>query len=108
MGSWEIIGCNLNILHMSSVGSKDFIILKIKSGNLSLFSHSVKCLALCDPMDYRPPGSSVHEISQARILEWVAMSSFRGSSRPRDRIHISYIFCIGRWVLYLLSHQGTP
>ena len=39
---------------------------------------------LCDPMDCSPPGSSVHGILQARILEWVAMSSSRGSSQPRD------------------------
>ena len=37
------------------------------------------CLTLCDPMDYCPPGFSVHEISQARILEWVAISSSRES-----------------------------
>ena len=42
------------------------------------------CLTLCDPMDYSPPGSSVHGILQARILEWVAISISRGSSRPRD------------------------
>ena len=39
-------------------------------------------------------------IIQARILEWVAMPSFRGSSQPRDRTHISYVCCIGRQVLY--------
>ena len=45
---------------------------------------------LCDPRDCSPPGSSVHGgISQARILEWVAISSSRGSSWPRDRICIS-------------------
>jgi len=38
------------------------------------------CLTLCDPMDCSPPGSSVHGILQARILEWVAMPSSRGSS----------------------------
>ena len=37
------------------------------------------CLTLCDSMHYSPPGSSVHRISQARILEWVAMPSSRGS-----------------------------
>ena len=47
-----------------------------------------------------PPGSSVHGILQARILEWVAMPSSRGSSQPRDRTSISYVSCIGRWVLY--------
>ena len=43
------------------------------------------CLTLCDSMDCSPPGSSVHGILQTRILEWVAMPSLRGSSRPRDR-----------------------
>ena len=42
------------------------------------------CPTLCNPIDSSPPGSSVHEIFQARILEWVAMPSFRGSSPPRD------------------------
>ena len=43
------------------------------------------CSTLCDPMDWSPPGSSVHGMLQARILEWVAISSSRGSSPPRDR-----------------------
>ena len=43
----------------------------------------------CDPMDHSPPGSSVLGILQARILEWVAISFFRGSSRPRDRTRVS-------------------
>ena len=42
------------------------------------------CLTLCDPMDCSPAGSSVHGILQARILEWVAISFSRGSSRPRN------------------------
>ena len=46
------------------------------------------CLILGDPMDYSPPGSSVHEFLQARILEWVAMPSSRGSSQPRDRTQV--------------------
>ena len=47
------------------------------------------CLTLCDPMDCSPPGSSVHEIFQARILEWVAISFSRGSSQPRDLTWVS-------------------
>ena len=47
------------------------------------------CLTLCDLMDCSPPGSSVHGIIQARIPEWVAMPSSRGSSQPRDRTHVS-------------------
>ena len=46
------------------------------------------CLILCDPMDCSPPGSSVHGILLARILEWVAIPSSRASSRPRDRTSI--------------------
>ena len=42
------------------------------------------CPTLCDPMDCSPPGSSVHGILQARILEWVAISFSRGSSQARD------------------------
>ena len=49
------------------------------------------CLTLCNPMDDSPPGFSVHWILQARILEWFAMSSSRGSSRPRDHAHVSCI-----------------
>ena len=42
------------------------------------------CPTVCDPMDYSPPGSSVHGVLQARILEWVAISFSGGSSQPRD------------------------
>ena len=49
------------------------------------------CLILCDPMDCSPPGSSVHEILQARILEWVAISFSRGSSQPKDQTEVSHI-----------------
>ena len=45
---------------------------------------SKSCPTLCDPMDYSLPGSSVHRILQARILEWVAMPSSKGSSWLRD------------------------
>jgi len=52
------------------------------------------------PMHCSPPGSSVHGILQTRILEWVAVPSSRGSSGPRDQTRISYVFCIGRHILY--------
>ena len=42
------------------------------------------CPSLCDPMDSSLSGSSIHEIFQARVLEWIAISFSRGSSRPRD------------------------
>ena len=59
--------------------------------------HAQSCPTLCDLMNYSPPGSSVHGILQARILEWGTISFFRGSSSPRDWTHVS---CIGRWILY--------
>ena len=49
------------------------------------------CPTLCDPIDCSPPGSSLHGILQARILEWVAISFSRGSSQPRDRTQVSHI-----------------
>ena len=53
-------------------------------------------LTLCNAMDCSPPGSSVHGILQARILEWVAMPSSRGSSQPWDRTCTSYVSCTDR------------
>ena len=58
------------------------------------------CPTLCNPVDCSLPGSSVHGIVQARILEWVAMPSSRGSSQLKDRIRVSCIFCIDRQILY--------
>ena len=63
---------------------------------------------LCVPVDCSLQGSSVHGILQARILEWVAMPSSRGSFRPRDRTHVSSGPCIGRWVLYHWRCLGSP
>ena len=57
------------------------------------------CLTLCDPMDSSPPGSSVHGILQARILEWVAMPSSRGFSQPRDRMYRWESWTIKGWAL---------
>ena len=58
-------------------------------------------------MNYGLPGSSVLGILQARILEWVAISSSRGSSQPRAQTRTSYVSCISRQVVYRLSHQGS-
>ena len=70
-----------------------FIYLKYSS----LYMKKVKvlvtqlCPTLCSPMECSPPGSSVHGILQARILEWVAISFSGGSSWPRDQTHVSRI-----------------
>ena len=55
------------------------------------------CLTLYKPVDCGLPGSSVHVIIQARILECVAMPSSRGPSQSRDLTHVSYVFFIVRW-----------
>ena len=59
---------------------------------LSHLSH----VQFCDPMDCSLPGSSIHGILQARILEWVARPSSRESSWPRNRTQVSYVSCVGR------------
>ena len=67
------------------------------------------CLTVCNAMDCSPPGSSVHGILQAKILEWVAIPFSRESSEPRDQTHISnphLLHC--RQILYHLSYQGSP
>ena len=66
---------------------------------LSPFSH-------VQLLDYSLPGSSIHGISQARILEWVAISSSRGSSQPRDPTRILLLY----WQVNFLalSHLGSP
>ena len=58
------------------------------------------CLTVCDLMDCSPLGSSVRGILQARTLEQVAISSFRGSFQPRDGTLDSCVFCTGRQILY--------
>ena len=63
------------------------------------------CPTLCNPMDCSPPDSSVHGISQGRILEWVTISYSRDSSRTRDQTHISYV---GRRILYHWATKETP
>ena len=62
------------------------------------------CPPLCDSMDCSLPGSYVHGIFQARVLEWIAISFSRESSWPRDRTWVSYI--VNR-CFYCLSHQGN-
>ena len=58
------------------------------------------CPTLWDLMDCSLPGFSVRGLVQARILEWVAMSSSRESSQPRNQSHISLCLLVGRWILY--------
>ena len=87
--------------------SLGIILVKILREKTCKHCHSLMCVMLllfscsvlsdCHPMGYRPPGSSVHGISQARILEWVAICFSRGPSQSRDQICVS---CTGRQILY--------
>ena len=61
---------------------------------------------LCNPMDCSLPGSSVHGILQARILEWVTISFSRDSFHPRDRTNVFYISFTGRQILYHWESGG--
>ena len=67
-----------------------------------VMSDSLRPWTVCSP-----PSSSVHGIFQARILEWVTISSSRGSSWPRDQTCFSYISCIGRWILHPLRNTRS-
>ena len=68
------------------------------------------CLTLRNPMDCSPPGSSVHGIFQARVLEWVAVSFSRGSSQPRDWTWVSHIIgrCFTIWATREVREQRWP
>ena len=72
------MGCRLGLWNLTSSPGK-----KVKVAQ--------SCPTLYDPMDCNPPGSFVHGISQARILEWVAIPFSRGSSQPRDQTQVSCI-----------------
>ena len=62
-----------------------------------------------DPMECRPPGASVHGISQARMLEWVANPSSRGPSRSRGQARISCISCVAGGFFFLTTQSsGKP
>ena len=77
-----------------------YVHIRLCGGDLS----SKSCPTLCYPMDYSLPGSSIHGISQARILEWVSIS-FSSGIFPTQGLNPG-LFLLCRWILYWLSHQG--
>ena len=95
------VDCTEHTMAVCSIGST-IKILKCEVLVIQL------CLTLCNPMDCSLPGSFVHRILQARMLEWVAVSFSRGSSWLRDQTRISCFFRIGRLILHHLSHQRRP
>ena len=86
-------GINLTCPPVTWGSDKWYYLLLFKENDVKTFSlekwkkvkaKSLSHVQLCDPMDYSPPGSSIHGVLQARILEWAAISFSRGSSWPRD------------------------
>ena len=76
----------LPIVIIAKIWSNQDVLKQVSEVNITQ-----SCLPLCDPMDYSLPGSSVHGILQARILEWVAVPFSRGSPQPRDQTQVSHI-----------------
>ena len=83
--------CSLPLLLSLSSPSRTLIMWTLVCSMLSWREVAQSFPTLCDPVDCSPPGSSVHGILQARILEWVAISFSRGSSQPKDRTQVSCI-----------------
>ena len=95
---------NSNSLPTTRGTLQAWIILSVSDKSL-LFHSWCLCsvVSLCESIDHSPPGSSVHEISQARILEWVAILSSR--LFPTQGLNLGLLHC--RQILYPLSHLGS-
>ena len=94
---WEFLGENIL-----------FLIFFALPWHSCVCVHALSCsvyLTLCNPMDYSPPYPSARGILQARILEWVAISSSRRSFQPRNWTLVSCVSYIGSRILY--HHQGS-
>ena len=100
VGGWSLLSI---LQERRSRRNSNYNFLSLFSASLHMCSVAQSCPTLCDSMDCSLPGSTVHRISQARTLDWVAISFSRGSSRPRNWTCIS---CIGRLILYPLCHLG--
>ena len=99
MGSQRVGHNSTTIIQNDNI--EDYILLiKIYFQKTLLLLSLSHVWLFCNPMDCSPLDSYVCRISQARILEWVTISSFKGCSLPRDQIWFSCISCIGRRVLY--------
>ena len=102
LSDWAELNWALHISQISMVTMRSLdVLLPLHCCCLAAKS----CRTLCVAMVCSPPVFSVHGISRARILEWGAVSFFRGSSWARDQARISYI---GRWVLITTEPPGKP
>ena len=89
--SAKVMECKLNVQGLT---------VRSRGVTVCTCSVALSCLTLCNPVDRSPPGSSVHGILLARILEWVAISYSRRFSLPRGWTCLSWISCIDRQILY--------
>ena len=91
--------CPFPAIHCSLPGTIHITIVNYNFYSENESEVAQSCLTLCDPMDCSLPGSSVHGIFQARVLEWVAISFSSGSSWPRDGTQVSHIVdrCFTIW-----------
>ena len=87
----DVLKCRDSFLYILRILPKQE---SIKVGCVCVCVRTHLSPTLCNTMAYSPSGSSVHCVFQARILEWVTVSSSRGSSRPMDQTHISCVSCI--------------
>ena len=95
---------NWHYLPKASVGS---LLLCLSYSPLQSESEVTQsCPTLCDPMDCSLSGSSVHEIFQARVLDWIVISFSRGSSRPRNRTRVSHI-AGRRFTIWAATYEST-
>ena len=94
--------CGQILYHPATREALDNVLACVRAKSLQ------PCLTLCDPADCSLPGSSVREILQARVLDWVAISSSRGSSLPMDWTCISYVSYNGWQVLYQQVTREAP
>ena len=94
---FEAVQCQADIIGVVMLSGKS---LSFIPGIVRAFSVAQLCPTLCDPTNYSLPRTSVYGIFQARILEWVAISSSRESFQPRDRTCVFCVSCIGRQILY--------
>ena len=83
----------------SRISEAEEWISELEDKMVEITSEEQTCPTLCDPVDCSPPGSSIHGILQARILQWVAIPFSRGSSWPRDQTQVSRIGgrCFNLW-----------
>ena len=77
--------------------------MHVQASKGSMQTVTQSCLTLCGSMDCGLPGSSVHGILQTSILEWLAISYSRGTSRHKDWTHVSGISCIGRQIFFFFT-----